>query len=271
MKYFTCFSLFILATFIPGTVILGQSNTFPVSGNVGIGTTNPAAPLEIKGSGNDVLNIIASGDGRGGIYVQNTNANAQATIYTDNDHGAFASYCGILSGGSINSYPNLFGLTRVDKGFVIADGVSNLGMGVGTLTAQPLVIGTNNIERIRVTPGGNILIGKTTQTNANYLLEVSGFIRASKLVVNTTGADFVFDKKHTLPSLYLVEKYIQDHHHLQGIQSATQMQSEGVDLGENQTQLLQKIEELTLYIIKLNKEIEAIKHQMKGIQRTGTH
>ena len=57
--------------------------------------------------------------------------------------------------------------------------------------------------------GGNVLIGKTSQTNTSYLLDVAGNIRANKLVVNTTGADFVFAKKYHLIPLNELEKYIQ--------------------------------------------------------------
>jgi len=102
---------------------------------------------------------------------------------------------------------------------------------------------------------GNVLIGKTTQTNTNYMLDVGGNIRANKLVVNTTGADFVFAKKYQLISLNELEKYILQYKHLPGIETATDMTKEGVDVGKNETKLLQKIEELTLYLIEQNRKI----------------
>jgi hypothetical protein len=107
--------------------------------------------------------------------------------------------------------------------------------------------------------GGNVLIGKTSQTNSSYLLDVNGSARANQVVVNTTGADFVFDPTYRLPSLLTVEKYIQENHHLPDIAPAAQMQDQGINLGENQTRLLQKIEELTLYLIGQNKEIGTLK------------
>jgi hypothetical protein len=100
---------------------------------------------------------------------------------------------------------------------------------------------------------GNVLIGKTSQTNTSYKLDVNGNIRANKVVVNTTGADFVFDSSYSLLQLDSVENYIRQNRHLPGIAPASEMQSQGIDVGENQTRLLQKIEELTLYIIELNK------------------
>ena len=75
------------------------------------------------------------------------------------------------------------------------------------------------------------------------------------MVVNTTGADYVFDSSYKLPALGDVEKFIRQHHHLPQIASAADMQTNGVDLGDNQTRLLQKTEELTLYAIEQDKKI----------------
>lgn len=94
--------------------------------------------------------------------------------------------------------------------------------------------------------GGNVLIGKATQTNPAYKLDVNGNIRANKVVVNTTGADYVLDS---------LDGYIRKYHHLPGVLPAGQMQREGLDVGDNQAILLQKIEELTLYVIRQNKFI----------------
>ena len=97
---------------------------------------------------------------------------------------------------------------------------------------------------------GNVLIGKTTQTNTSYKLDVNGNIRANKVVVNTTGADFVFDPAYQPPSFDSLRSFIQAHHHLPGIPAASEMQQQGLDVGTNQALLLQKIEDLTLYILR---------------------
>ncbi|GAA4314415.1 hypothetical protein [Compostibacter hankyongensis] len=103
--------------------------------------------------------------------------------------------------------------------------------------------------------GDKVLIGKATQTNADYKLDVNGNVRANKVVVNTTGADFVFDSTYHLPSLKEVKHYIEMNGHLPDVRSAKTMRNEGVDLGQNQMKLLQKIEELTLYMIAQDKKI----------------
>lgn len=111
--------------------------------------------------------------------------------------------------------------------------------------------------------GGNLLIGKTSQTNTGYKLDVNGNIRADKLVVNTTGADYVFDSAYNLMPLIEVESFIKSNHHLPEIASASYMQANGIDIGNNQTKLLQKIEELTLYLIEQNKTITELKEQLQ--------
>jgi hypothetical protein len=112
---------------------------------------------------------------------------------------------------------------------------------------------------------GNLLIGKTTQINSAYILDINGTVRANKLVVNTTGADFVFHSSYNLLSLQDLENYIKTYDHLPGIESSPAMQSEGIDIGENQTKLLQKIEELTLYIIQQNKKLGSLEEGIKRL------
>jgi len=60
---------------------------------------------------------------------------------------------------------------------------------------------------------GNVLVGKTSQINTTYKLDIDGSARANEIVVNTTGADFVFDKKY-LPKLSDVKTFIDANQHL---------------------------------------------------------
>lgn len=122
--------------------------------------------------------------------------------------------------------------------------------------------GTDITPVLNWTATGNVLIGKTSQTNATYKLDVNGIIRANEIVVNSDGADYVFEKDYNLRSLTELNKYIIANKHLPDIQSAKEMQDEGVNMGDLQIQLLQKIEELTLYIIDLKKENDSQKMQI---------
>lgn len=121
-------------------------------------------------------------------------------------------------------------------------------------------------EVLRLIGNGNVLIGKTIQNNTAYKLDVGGIIRANKVVVNTTGADFVFDPSYKLLPLKQVEIFINKNKHLPGIFSAKEMQKDGIELADQQTKLLQKIEELTLYIIEQNKRAEELSEKLKALE-----
>jgi hypothetical protein len=107
-----------------------------------------------------------------------------------------------------------------------------------------------------------ILIGKTTQTNTSYLLDIAGKMRADEVKVNTSGADFVFDKNYILSPLSEVECFIKQNKHLPDIAPAAEMQTNGISIGDMQAKLLQKVEELTLYSIAQEKKNAALKQQL---------
>jgi hypothetical protein len=100
--------------------------------------------------------------------------------------------------------------------------------------------------------GGNVGIGTNIP---GYKLDIAGTARAEEVIVESAGADFVFEDDYDLRSLEEVEQFIGEHGHLPEIPSAEQMQAGGMQVGDMQTKLLQKIEELTLYIIEQNKLI----------------
>ncbi|BBD46998.1 Hypothetical protein PEIBARAKI_6991 [Petrimonas sp. IBARAKI] len=85
------------------------------------------------------------------------------------------------------------------------------------------------------------------------LVNVDGLLRAKEIKVETGWADFVFDKDYRLPSLAEVERHIRKKGHLQGIPTEEEVKTNGINLGEINMKLLQKIEELTLYIIENDK------------------
>lgn len=91
---------------------------------------------------------------------------------------------------------------------------------------------------------------------------VENTIRTQELIVETTGADFVFADDYQLRPLNEVKAFIQENKHLPEIQSAKEMQEDGVSVSELQTKLLQKIEELTLYILQQEERIQALEAEL---------
>ncbi|MES2458834.1 MAG: hypothetical protein V4594_24995 [Bacteroidota bacterium] len=116
-----------------------------------------------------------------------------------------------------------------------------------------------------VTPdaNGNVGIGTTTPTDK---LSVNGRIRAKEIKIESANwPDFVFAKDYKLPSLQQTEQHILANGHLPGIPSAAEVAKDGIELGDMNKKLLQKIEELTLYLIEIKKENEKQGEQIKSL------
>jgi hypothetical protein len=86
-------------------------------------------------------------------------------------------------------------------------------------------------------------------------------------VVNTSGADFVFDKEYSLRKLSDLKVCIDEHQHLPEIPSAKEMQTNGLELGEMNKKLLQKVEELTLYLIEKDKQLTEQQKQIELLKQ----
>jgi hypothetical protein len=93
-------------------------------------------------------------------------------------------------------------------------------------------------------------------------------MRANEVKVCLFGTcDFVFDKNYKLMPIDSLDAYLEQNHHLPEVASAKQMQEEGnVSLGEIDSKLLQKVEELTLYMIQLNKEVALLKAENEKLK-----
>lgn len=129
-----------------------------------------------------------------------------------------------------------------------------------------VVRGSSKIEG-NILTDSNIGIGTGSFVDGSdtYRLSVRGKVRAEEIKVYTTWADYVFEEGYKLPTLEEVEKHIKEKGHLQDIPSAADVLANGIQLGEMNKLLLQKIEEQTLYLIQQNKEIEELKAQMKTL------
>ncbi len=237
------------------------------TGNVGIGTTTPTARLSIdqntSGLANEA-NVLLAGaisvlGNTAGSYLypfefrHSNTGNSDRLQITPYRRTAGTTWSGTayrLQFAVDGSY------TDGSKAFIEIGG-SDPTMNYGGFVS----IGTGGVDRLCVLNNGNVLIGQTGpsgqpgQTNSAYKLDVKGGMRANGIVVNTTGADFVFKPGYQLLPLVDLEKYIANNHHLPEILPAKEMQANGIDLGQNQIKLLQKVEELTLYLIEKDKQI----------------
>jgi hypothetical protein len=142
---------------------------------------------------------------------------------------------------------------------------------IGTTDNQSLVIRTTNIERMRIALNGNVGIGTTNTSDTAYKLFVEKGIRTRKVKVDITAwPDYVFKPTYKLPSLNELEAFLLNNQHLPDVPSATEVEKNGVDLGNNQAILLKKVEELTLYMIDLNKKVEALAKENEELKKKVT-
>ncbi len=116
------------------------------------------------------------------------------------------------------------------------------------------------------TPNGNVGIGTTPQSN--YRLAVDGTIHTREVRVDDIGwADYVFEDDYRLPSLQQVQEHIESHGHLINVPSAKEVEANGIELGEMNKILLEKIEELTLYILQENKKQKELEEVLKELEQ----
>jgi hypothetical protein len=129
----------------------------------------------------------------------------------------------------------------------------------GVATTLALNAAGGNVTLIQSGSGG-VSIG-TTVIPAGVRLAVDGKVLCEEMEVQLSGdwPDFVFEDEYELMPLEELEQSVAANKHLPGIPSAAEVAKEGVNVGEMQTKLLHKVEELTLYMIEMNKEVEAVR------------
>jgi len=110
-------------------------------------------------------------------------------------------------------------------------------------------------------------IGIGTSALGSHKLAVEGSIGAREISVEASGwKDVVFEKDYKLRTLEEVESYIGENKHLPEIPSETEVLENGINLGELNAKLLQKIEEMTLYMIEINKEIKGLRQENQELK-----
>ncbi|MCX6303972.1 MAG: hypothetical protein NT040_03300 [Bacteroidetes bacterium] len=114
---------------------------------------------------------------------------------------------------------------------------------------------------------GSVGIG-VTSVGSGIKLAVNGKVTCKEVEVTLAGfPDFVFSNDYKLMSLYDVENYININKHLPEVPSATEVTEKGLNLGDMNATLLQKVEELTLYMIDLKKENDALKVRVSSLEK----
>ena len=247
---------------------------FLATGNLGIGTADPAEMLHITG------NILSEGDltvkdkitltpdyeGEDSFWEIERTSNGLNFLHTSYTAHSDTNY---TKGGS---NPVAFNRLFISNG-------GNVGIGSTRPAAQLDVNGSANIARALTASALRAesadITGALSAESANIsgtltanLLsapsaKITGLVCAQEVKVQLSGSpcwpDYVFGKNYNLMPLPELQSFITENQHLPNIPSAAEVEENGVELGEMNAKLLQKVEELTLYILDLQKQIDELK------------
>lgn len=210
------------------------------SGNIGIGTANPIAVLDvgkplIYANLGIVFARLSEGNTQGdGTYLGVKGYDTQPNGNTDiNNVKSFAIE------------HSFYGQTNSSINFL--RGLSQIGGSISFSTG-------NNSEQMRILNNGNVGIGIK---NPQEKLAVNGTIYSKEVKVGMTDwPDYVFSVGYVLPSLKEVKKYININRHLMDLPTESEVVKTGLELGATSKILTKKIEELTLYLIEKDEQIE---------------
>ena len=260
------------------------------SGNVGIGTESPNSPLHVIGTefvGETGDGFLQLGDPAGThIRFDNNeilarNADNPSLLYLQYWSGNL-SLCDDVTGrvgvGTSSPQAKLHVTDGTDV-TLAGGGELVLGLTSGTNIAmdgneiQARSNGVGSALFMQVDGGdlllipnetGQVGIGITssaTLPSSEYLLAVDGKIISEEVRVELSGSwpDYVFHTDYALTPLDQLEEKISSLGHLPGMPSASQVETDGILLGDMQRTMMEKIEELTLYVIDLQKQIEGLK------------
>ena len=201
----------------------------------------------------------------GGAILNN---NTQGVVITTNTDGKSGLKFSKLSASSAagDRYGKVLSVDDNGNVILVNDGISTNGSNTGAGWAI-------TDGRLQNSNNGKVVIGTGINSfPGDFQLYVKGGILTERVRVAVANsdrwADYVFENGYKLMPLKDVEKHIDYYHHLPNVPSAEQMVKSGMDITETSAKLLEKIEELTLYLIKANKQIEVLESKVNNLEKT---
>jgi hypothetical protein len=279
-------------------------NTFPASGNVGIGTMSPQTNLHVFANispviaiqdNSSLLRILPS---NGINYIESgTSLSSSSADIRFTPMNATANWMTIQGStgnvgiGTTNpnvplhiarSGNNVTGNLTLVTTFTDPTGIKGISLGYNQASQAGIIYSENNTgigsplefwtyngssfaPRMIFTQAGNLGIGTPTP---DQLLSVAGTIHSKEVKVDLTGwPDYVFKSKYRLLPLNEVKAYIDQNNHLPDMPSGEKIEKDGLNLGEINKLLVKKVEELTLYLIEKDKELKGQNERLKKLEQ----
>lgn len=257
-----------------GTTITPR-HYFSQNGNVGIGgfsgAGTPIGRLEVIGSGTtSSTNTFILKNSIGDTLLRMRDDGRMGIMYNGSSYGRTLN----LSGTGVNFYNTndaSFGgaIFPTDTSLVLwsNSGANNYlvfqpswgNTGIGTYTPNA-----------KLHLNGAMLIGSNSaRTAVGYQLSVDGKIICEevKVQLSTSWPDYVFGDNYKLMPLDQLEQSIKQNKHLPNIPAAASVEKEGISLGDMNRRLMEKVEELTLYVIELNKKNKALEQKVEVLEK----
>ncbi len=217
-----------------------DGNTY-VNGRLGVGNVNPAEALEVTG------NALLSGNATVGGSTTTNSLN----VITGAAVGTNMTVGNNTSTGSLS----------VSTGATVG---TNLNV-TGNSTTGSLNVSTNATVNGEATVMQKMSIGTATKSPTYNLSVLGGIISDEVRVQLQPWPDYVFEPDYALQPLAEVEKYVQENKHLPGVVSAKEVAENGLDLGQTQKAQMEKIEELYLHVIAMEKRVQALETANKQL------
>ncbi|MBC7936361.1 MAG: hypothetical protein H7Y86_13505 [Rhizobacter sp.] len=250
-------------------------------GSIGAGTLNPAYTLDVNGPGRLSGNVYID---NGFLRIRNTtDAKNWDMLYSSSSNRLMLLEGGMervlfQNGGNVGIAPNLPTITagfpstklHIETGQDAGLSASSNGyLMLGPASGTNLIIDNNEIiarsgtsagSLVLQNDGGSVRIGSAA-VPTGYKFAINGKMICEEVKVKLASSgwpDYVFGDTYKLRSLAEVEQFIIQNKHLPNIPSAAEVEKEGIEVGDMQKRMMEKIEELTLYIIELEKKVEAL-------------
>jgi len=261
-----------LSLLVAPVVAQAQDSVFVSStGDVGIGTSTPIARFDVDSNGSPALtarfrNSNPSADVFNILLMENANSgvNGSSSLQIKSN----SSFANIQAHGSGRTLAR-FGQPLASWVEIAVTGASN-GLIVGTTADKPLILGTNNADRLHINATGEIGIGTTTPASMFHVnggdIRVSGgsFIDDG---VTLNAPDYVFDPSYKLMPLQELREFVTQEKHLPNVPTAREVKEGGLNLSQFQMRLLEKVEELTLYTLTQQEELLRLQEQNAHLQQ----